>query len=123
MWGFVFYTDESLVVAEVKVRIWNAWFCHQNDNTGATCCAKGALDTHLLYFIAGMSYTSRINESEADIPNCDDVLNGVACGTLYVGNNGAFFSQKLVEECTFTHVGGADNGHRDTLLEGIAGME
>jgi hypothetical protein len=53
----------------------------------------------------------------------DGVLDGVACGSMNVGNNGTIFAKQSVEKGGLSYVCLADDGYGDTLLQSLSRFE
>ena len=82
-----------------------------------------AFDAHVLDGVTGLAYAGGVDEPIGDALQVDDVFDGVAGSAVYVGDEGAFFSQEGVEEGRFAGIGLADDDGGYAVLDGIAAAE
>lgn len=95
---------------------------HPEHEQGFVQLLPRALDAHLLHDVVGVAQSGRIDEAEGEAPDEGGLLDAVACGAVDVAHEGAVLADQVVEECRFAHIGLADDGHGNALLDGLADM-
>ena len=84
---------------------------------------EGALDADACHHIGGLTDTGCIDETEGDATKVDGVFYHISGGTVDVAHDGLFFVQKGVEKGRLTGIRFTDNGHGDSVLDGIPYVE
>ena len=84
---------------------------------------NGTFNAYLFHLIIGFADASRIDETELDSVNVHGFFDGVACGTMNIGNDGAIISDKLIEERRFADVCFSDDSDGDALFKGLSCFE
>ena len=67
-----------------------------------------------------MSDTCGVDEAEIHAAQCHTVFYGIACGAVYVADDGFVVVKQLVEEGGFAHIGLTDDCHGYAVSDGVA---
>ena len=83
----------------------------------------GTLDADAFHYVGGLADAGSVDEAEGDAAQVDGVFDDVACGAVDVAHDGSLFAKEGVEEGGLAHIGLADDGHGNAVLDGIAYTE
>ena len=95
---------------------------HPEHEQGFVQLLPCALDAHLLHDVVGVAQSGRIDEAKGEPPMrvVSSMLSRVVPWTSLTRARSSPI--KVVEECRFAHIGLADDGHGNALLDGLADM-
>jgi hypothetical protein len=89
---------------------------NQQDDPGLFDLPVRPVDADRLDMIGRFADTGRIDEPEFDPAQMDAILNAVARGAGNIGYNGFLLLQQGIQQCRFSNIGLAGNGHRERLI-------
>lgn len=96
---------------------------HGKDDGGFADLFEGALDADFLDGFGSLADAGGVDETEEDAVDGHGFLDGVAGGAVDIGNDGAVFAEKGVQEGALAGVGGADDDDGNTVFDDIAEAE
>ena len=85
--------------------------------------AERATDAHLLDHVGGVAYAGSVNEADERAVHVDAFFHSVACGAVYVADQGTLLSEQGIEQGGLAGIRFADDGHGQSALECIAQLE
>ena len=82
--------------------------------------AVAAGNTEAFDGVGGFAQTGCIEETEQNAVDADAVFDDVARGAVNVADDGFFFAHQGIEQGRFARVGAADDGHGNTVFDGVS---
>ena len=77
----------------------------------------------MLNIVGGFAYACGIDKVEIHTVNTDGVFYNIAGSSVNIAYNGAIITEETVKKSRFSYVCFAYNGYRNTVSEGLSGLE